>query len=97
MCLVSDINKPTPDDILKLDSEFVERDWMPPDPILKEEILSNGKLFVEIHLLDKRKISFQIAESTNISQLMSYLVGFHELSCEDRECFWLYKLDKETQ
>ncbi len=91
---MADVNKPTPDDILKMDSEFVERDWMPPDSILKEEIMNNGKLFVEIHLLDKRKISFKIAESMNVSQLMTYVMGYHELSCQDRESFWLYKLDK---
>lgn len=28
---------------------------------------------------------------------MSYIMGFHEFSCEDRECFWVYKLDKESQ
>ena len=35
MCIVSDVNKPTPEDILKFNSEFVERDWIPPDQILK--------------------------------------------------------------
>lgn len=61
MCLVSDVNKPTSDDILRQDSEFVERDWLAPDGILKTEMMNMGKVSMEIHLLDKRKISFKIA------------------------------------
>lgn len=77
MCLVSDVNKPTSDDILKLDAEFVERDWLPPDSILKTEIMNMGKVNMEIHLLDKRKINFKIAESMNVSQLMNFLLAYH--------------------
>lgn len=60
-------------------------------------MMNSGKIKVEIHLLDKKKLAPLVPESMNVSQLMTYIMGFHELACEDRESFWLYLLDKETQ
>ncbi|CAM6005153.1 unnamed protein product [Sphagnum balticum] len=44
LCLISNMNERTPENIAFLDFEFVERDWIPFDEIFCEIFLKRGKV-----------------------------------------------------
>lgn len=52
---------------------------------------------MDIKLLEKTSILITVSESKTVAELMTMLVDCVEMSCEDKQHFWLYKLSKETR
>lgn len=50
-----------------------------------------------MEMLDKTTITVTVGESKTVAELMVILVDSVEMTAEDKQHFWLYKLSKETQ
>ena len=97
LCLATNPNQPTTDNVLFLQSEFVERDWVPTDKIYCQLFEKKGKINLEVQTLEKTNINITVAESKTVAELISMLAGSVEMVVQDKNHFWLYKLNRETK
>ena len=97
LCLATNPNEPTSDNIYQLQSEFVERDWIPTDKLYCQLFWKKGEVTFDVQLLDKQTLTVTVPESKTIAELMSVLADNVQMTVQDREHFWLYKFSRQTQ
>ena len=96
LCLAANPNEPTTENILLLENKFVERDWLPNDRVLGEVLENKGQVRFEVEMLNRVTLQVRVAESLTVAELMGVLVERVEVTVEDKEHYWLYKMSKET-
>ena len=51
LCLATNLNEPTPNNLAFIESQYVERDWIPRDSVFISVMRNKGEVMIEVNTL----------------------------------------------